>query len=225
MTRLRLHELRRHDGFTLVETLIAMTMFLLVLMAIFQLFDPSQATYLASTRKMDAQQNARVAMDTLIRQIRMTGYFPENVATPPANPQLTNSVQTATNTTLSVYGDLDGSGASNVFTFCLDSGGIRRVKGAQGNAASYTCANGDVLAEAVTGLSFAYFDANDTPVPNPPTAPFQLDTINTGVAPTFVNVAQRSIVRRVVITLTAQEASGAGTQVYTLTSDVRFRNP
>jgi len=217
--------LRSQDGFTLVELMVAMSIFLLILVGIFQVFDPSRNAYQVSTRKLDVQQNARVAMDRMARQIRMTGYFPENIDNNNAN-DLSNSVQVATDAALSVAGDLDGTGASSAYTFCRDSSGLRRVSGAIGTGASYTCSNGTLMAESVTALSFAYFDSANNPVPNPPTAPFNLDAQGLGAAPSFANVAQRSIVRRVVISVTAREnVPGQGFQTYTLTSDVRLRNP
>jgi prepilin-type N-terminal cleavage/methylation domain-containing protein len=211
-------------GFTLVEVLVALSIFLLILMGIMQIFEPSNMAYQTSQHKVDVQQNGRIAMDVISRQIRMAGYFPENIDTNTANDQA-NTVEVATNAALALAGDLDNSGATNAFLFCLDSGGLRRVKGARGTAASYTCSNGSVLAESVTSLTFAYYDANNAPIPNPPTAPYQLDGQAVGV-PSFVNTTQRSAVRRVVITLTARETvPNQPAQTYTLTSDVRLRNP
>ena len=92
---------------------------------------------------------------------------------------------------------LDGSGVTNAFLFCLDSGGLRRVQGARGVAGSYVCSGGAVLAESVTSLAFAYYDANNNPLPDPPTAPYQLDGQAVGV-PSFANTTQRAAVRRVV---------------------------
>ena len=218
---------RGQDGFTLVELLITMSIFTLVLMGIFQIFEPSNAAYVSSEHRLGVQQNARISMDMVVRQIRMAGYFPENVDTDTTN-DIANpvSVQVATDAALAVAGDLDGSGTSSAFLFCRDVSGLRRVKGALGVATSYQCATGDILAESVTRLSFAYYDANNNPVQNPPTAPFQLDGQPVGVAPTFINTTQRSAVRRVVITMTARESvPGQPDQTYTLTSDVRFRNP
>ena len=217
--------LRGQGGFTLVELMVAMSIFLLILVGIFQVFDPSRNAYQASSRKLDVQQNARIAMDRMARQIRMAGYFPENLDNNAAN-DVSNSIQVATESALSVAGDLDVTGASSAYTFCLDTTGLRRVSGAIGNAGSYTCSNGTLLAESVTALSFAYFDSANNPVPNPPTGPFNLDAQGLGAAPSFVNVAQRSIVRRIVIMVTAREnVPGQGFQTYTLTSDVRLRNP
>lgn len=222
---MRRARLAQQDGFTIVEVLVALSIFLLILMGIMQVFEPSNLAYQASQRKLNVQQNGRVAMDVMVRQIRMAGYFPENIDTNVANDQ-TNSIEIATDQALAIAGDLDGSGASNAFFFCLDGGGLRRVRGARGAAASYTCSSGEVLAESVTSVGFAYYDANNNPVPNPPTGPYQLDAQVAGAVPSFANTAQRAAVRRVVITLTAREnVPNQPAQTYTLTSDVRLRNP
>ena len=216
---------RRGNGFTIVEVLVALSIFLLILMGIMQVFEPSNLAYQSSQRKLNVQQNGRVAMDVMARQIRMAGYFPENIDANAANDQ-TNSIEIATNTALAVAGDLDNSGATNTFFFCLDSGGLRRVRGARGAVGSYTCSNGEVLAESVSSVGFAYYDGNNNPVPNPPAAPYQLDGQAPGAAPNFAVTAQRAAVRRVVITLTARETvPNQPAQTYTLTSDVRLRNP
>ena len=216
---------RGQAGFSLVEMLVALSVFLLILMGIFQVFDPSNTAYMVSERKLDVQQNARVAMDIMTRQIRMAGFFPENFDTNPANDQA-NKLEIATNAALAVAGDLDGSGSTSAFFFCLDSGGLKVVKGARGVAGSYTCSSGNVLAESVTSLGFAYYDTNNAALPNPPTAPYQLDNQPVGAAPSFATTTSRGAVQRIVITLTAQETiPNQPAQNYTLTSDVRLRNP
>jgi len=217
--------LRGQEGFTLVELMVAMSIFLLILVGIFQVFDPSRNAYQVSERKLGVQQNARVAMDRMARQIRMAGYFPENTDADNTN-DLSNSVQVATESGLAVSGDLDMLGASSVYTFCLDNTGLRRVRGTIGNGASYICGNGELMAESVTGLRFAYFDSANNPVPNPPPSTYNLDAQGMGGAPSFASVTERSAVRRIVIMVTAREnVPNQPAQTYTLTSDVRLRNP
>jgi hypothetical protein len=85
----------------------------------------------------------------------------------------------------------------------------------------------EVMAESIIGLRFTYYDANDTPIPDPPGTPYTLDGEGPGGVPTFVDTTQRGAVRRVVVTLTARElvpGQPGQTQTYTLTSDVRLRN-
>jgi len=225
---MRIKTLRGQSGFTLVELMVAMSIFLLILVGVFQVFDPSSRAYSTSERKLDVQQNARVAMDVMARQIRMAGYFPENIDADNTN-DLSNSIQVATESALSIAGDLDGTGVSNVFTFCRTSAGLWRVKGPIGVAASYTCPSGtqsDLLAESVTGLSFAYFDANNTPIPSPPTGIYSLDGQGLAAVPSFANTTARGAVRRIVIAVTTRESvPNQPAQTFNLTSDVRLRNP
>ena len=210
---------------TLLELIIGAAIFLVVLLAAYQVFDASHATYSSGQRKVDVQQNARAAMDELMRQIRVAGYFPENFTIPPPATPLVNPIQVAANNALAIYGDVDGSGASNVFLYCLDGTLLRRTRAAQGAAAAYTCASGDIVADNITSLSFTYFDANNNPVPNPPAAPYRLDGEGVGAAPAFASTAERGAVRSVLITLTAQEdVPFQQAQTYTLTSSVRLRN-
>jgi len=223
--------LRNQDGFTLVEMMVAISIFLLILVGVFQVFEPSNKAYLNSQHKLGVQQNGRVAMDTIVRQIRMTGYFPENVNDTNLANDVSNRIQAGSESALAVAGDLDGSGSSNVFMFCLDpaappNGGLKVGRGPLGTAASYICSNGNVLAESVTALSFAYFDAANNPIPNPPTAAYNLDNQALGGAPAFATTTQRAAVARIVIKLTARESvPGQPAQTYDLASDVRLRNP
>src|SRR5881392_3642597 len=77
--------LRRQDGFTMVELLVALSIFMLIVVGILQIFEPSNAANLSSQRKLSVQQNGRVAMDVVVRQIRMAGYYPENFDANPLN--------------------------------------------------------------------------------------------------------------------------------------------
>jgi hypothetical protein len=213
------------DGFTVVEVLVALSMFLLILLGIMQVFEPSSLGYPSVQRPLNAPRNGRAAMDVMARQIRMAGYFPENIDTHHANDQ-SNAVEVATDNVLAVAGDLDGTGASHTVLFCLDAGGLRRVQGPRGVPGSYACRSGALLADGVSRLAFAYYDAQNNPVPNPPAAAYALDGQMVGSPPSFATTTQRAAVRRVVITLTATEAvPNQPPQTYTLTSDVRLRNP
>ncbi|HEX9898108.1 MAG TPA: prepilin-type N-terminal cleavage/methylation domain-containing protein, partial [Candidatus Methylomirabilis sp.] len=68
MTNTRIRS--RQQGFSLIELVIGMAIFLLVLLAVYQLFDTGSATYRSGQRKVDVQQNARVALDEVVRQLR-----------------------------------------------------------------------------------------------------------------------------------------------------------
>jgi type II secretory pathway pseudopilin PulG len=230
-------------GFTIVELLIAISVFFLVLAGLFSILGPSNAMYSAGHRKLDVQQSARVAMDMIVRELRMAGYFPENFDATPGNDIAVadrNAVQVGTDTGLAIYGAatgcLDGNAdglcdadqtplgpRSRVFLFCLNGTNLVAKVNALGVADSYTCTatnvEQQVLATNITALTFTYFDINNAVLPGP------LDGQGLGVAPAFAVTAQRAAVRSVAITLTAQDAvPGQAPQVYTLRSNVRLRN-
>jgi prepilin-type N-terminal cleavage/methylation domain-containing protein len=232
-------------GFTLIEVLIALSLFFLIMTGIFQLFGPSNVMYTAGQRKVDVQQSGRVGMDAMVRQIRMAGYFPENFDTPGTGndiaPADRNPIQIGTGTALAIYGAANGcadanndgfcddpqpAGRSQVFLFCLTGNTLLSKVGAQGAFASYDCsdpaptdpAQTRVIADNITSLTFAYFDENYNPLAAP------LDGEGLGI-PGFGSIAARSAVRTVVITMTSQEnVAGQAPQTYTLSTAIRLRN-
>ena len=219
----------RH-GFTLIELLIGMSIFLLILLGIYQMYEANRATYVRGSRRVDVQQNARVAIDEMAKELRMAGYFPENFTTPAASPLLTNAIQVGTDAALVIYGDVDASGTSSIFMYCLDTSVsppvVRRGKGAADpatskgtDAAAYTCSSGIVLAENITSLGFQYYDTNNALLST------SLDGETVGSIPAFGTTTNRRAVRTVVVTLTGQaDVPGQAAQQFTLTSSVRLRN-
>ena len=216
---------REQAGYSVLEALVALTLFIIVMAAAMSIYAPSRQLYTRGERQTDIQQNARLAMGEMTRQIRMAGYFPENLTTPPPPLGLDNRILAATNVALVIHGDVDGSGASNAFMYCLTGNSVRRKRGAADDAASFTCTGGDVLAENVTGLHFTYYDTNGDPVPDPLTSNYQLDNQGMGAVPDMSVVTQREVVRRVVIRVTLEtETLVNQTEGYQLISDVFLRN-
>lgn len=62
------------QGFTLIELLVAMVVALLTVAAMLGVFATSQRTYRVQERITDTQQNARVGLELLVRDVRMAGY-------------------------------------------------------------------------------------------------------------------------------------------------------
>jgi prepilin-type N-terminal cleavage/methylation domain-containing protein len=238
---MRLQQPDRQQGFTLLEVLVSTSIFLLILMGIYNVFDTSRATYASGLKKADVQQSARFAMEEMAKRVRLTGYFWENFfAVPLPSPLLQDSIRIATNNTLVVYGDLDNSGASNIFLFCFDaaSSSIIRKKSPAADintVASYTCAAdagaehgvGDIiLSQNVSTLQFTYFDVNNAAI-GATTGTYQLDGQAAGAVPDFGAhpPVLRRTVRTIVITLVAKEdVPQQASQQYTLTSTIRLRN-
>ncbi len=102
------------QGFTLIEVLIAMSVFFIVLFAVYTTFDTSQATYAAGEQRADIQQNARVAMEVVGADLRLAGYgFPQATTTfdptvsclPGNEVAIPASITNATATSITFWGD------------------------------------------------------------------------------------------------------------------------
>jgi prepilin-type N-terminal cleavage/methylation domain-containing protein len=65
--------MRREHGFSLLETLIAMSLMLIVTASIFSLMNPAQGNFSAEPEISDMQQRLRVGADTLYKDLVMAG--------------------------------------------------------------------------------------------------------------------------------------------------------
>ncbi len=65
---------RKSQGFTLVELMVAVTISLIILVAVAQLFATSRSTYGLEENLARVQENGRFAMEFLTQDIRMAGY-------------------------------------------------------------------------------------------------------------------------------------------------------
>jgi prepilin-type N-terminal cleavage/methylation domain-containing protein len=214
----------RERGFTLAETMVAMTIFLFILLAVMTTYSPNREIQVSGERRVDVQQNARLALADMARDIRTAGYFPENFAPTPADPPLATAVRLGTDEVLGIYGDTDGSGASTLLFYCLQGDRLLKIRGAVNSAGSYTCSGGQVIAERAADLQFRYYDASNNPIPDS-SGSFQLDDQAAGGVPTLVDTTERAGVRKVVITLVMRdELPRRGEYLYALTSEIMLRN-
>jgi prepilin-type N-terminal cleavage/methylation domain-containing protein len=216
-------------GLTLIEVMVSLLIFLVVLMALYQLFDSSHSTYSSGTRRQDVQQQARLAMDEIVRALRMAGYVPENYDASTANDLTgTARIHVATPNALAVFGDLDGSAASAAFLYCQSGTSVLVKRGTDtANSVTYRCTEDNVvptlttnvIADNVSLLRFTYFDVNGAQLTG------NLDGKTVAAALDLAPRTQRDAVRTIVVTLQATEtAPHQKTQMFTLTSTVRLRN-
>ena len=66
--------LRKKDGLTLIELLVALAASAILTAGVYHTFISQQKTYTVQDQVVDTQQNVRVALDRMIREIRMAGY-------------------------------------------------------------------------------------------------------------------------------------------------------
>ena len=74
MKLFRQHMMRIH-GFSLVELMVALTIGLIILSSVSMLFVSSKKTYTTQDRLARLQENARFAMQFIIKDLRLTGYY------------------------------------------------------------------------------------------------------------------------------------------------------
>jgi len=66
--------LKKNNGVTLIELLVAMAISAILIAAIYRTFISQQKTYTVQEQVVDMQQNVRVAINRMMREIRMAGF-------------------------------------------------------------------------------------------------------------------------------------------------------
>jgi type IV pilus assembly protein PilW len=171
-------------GFTLVEVLIAMLLSGIVMASIYSAFQSQQNSYLAQEQVSEMQQNVRIGLDMLARDIRLAGYNPDggagsgfvdgiNFNTEPVNTNATRIAFTA---------DLNGDGDIDIATVDINNNGsidladmeriAYRLNGT--NLERYSSVTGftawQTVAEHVENVEFQYVLANGTQTTTPTAA-------------------------------------------------------
>jgi type IV pilus assembly protein PilW len=201
-------------GFSLVELLIAMAVGMVILGAMYGLFTIQSKQLGNQDVITEMQQNARMALDIVTREVRMAGYNPSGTltrctGTTPTASTTCVGIRTAAASTISFTTDLNGngslaSGSANpneniVFDRYLSAGVYSLGRTSNGVK--------QPVIEHLDLLSFSYVDAN-------------------GAAST--NLAE---IREIVITIRTiaskkdpAYAANSGFRTYTLTARVAPRN-
>lgn len=154
-TRRRLLEILRDErGFTLTEMMTTTMIMLVVLLALFGIFDMSLKVFSYGNNKVEAVESARVGMEKMEREIRQ--------AYAPSGAQM---FDTWTSTQIRFGNDLDGNGV----IACPNSTGRCEKIGYRLNGTTLgrdntsagttnTVANLQPVAEHVQSLTFTYYD-------------------------------------------------------------------
>lgn len=83
---------RKSSGFSLIELMIAILIGLIVINGVIQIVISSKRSYLDNQAVSQIQENARFALDTLSREIKMAGYFG---CMPESGGEIESTVETA----------------------------------------------------------------------------------------------------------------------------------
>ena len=208
MTVWRIISIDEQRGFTLVELLIAAAVLGPLVIALFHVVETMQGVYRKGEGRADLQQDARIVMARIVRELRFGGLDPSDVI--PHLP-IQAVIQTAETSRIAFVGDTNGDGRSKKIEYRLDLSPdrpvLRRQQWSTWNNGWSSTNGAQPLAEGIATVEFTYYGAD-------------------GIA---IASGERSgrlgEIRRVGIVIGAAAPSGqtpAGT--YRLVSEVRMRN-
>jgi len=140
-----------HYGFTLTELLVAMGISGIVMASTYSVYHSHQKTYVAQEQVVAMQQNLRVAMYYMEREIRMAGYDPTQSAAAGIATANGNSIRV----TLDITEDGDTGDADEDITYCLSD--------SDGDGDNDLERNGNLIAENIDALDFVYLEEYNTP--------------------------------------------------------------
>ena len=165
-----------HYGFTLTELLVAMGISGIVMASTYSVYHSHQKTYVAQEQVVAMQQNLRVAMYYMEREIRMAGYDPTQSGAAGIVTADGNSIRVTSDIHDGV--DNDGDGTADEDDEVGNADGV--IDPANGNEdITYSLSdndgdgdndlerNGNLIAENIDALNFAYLDESGTVLATP----------------------------------------------------------
>jgi type IV pilus assembly protein PilW len=195
----------RQDGFSLLELLVASGLFFSLMVGVLTLYAQTHRGWARGQSRIESQQSARVAVESMAREIRLAGYDPSGAIETLDEPA---AVQTAEGAALTFLADTNGDAVTDRVTYRLVGARVLR-EFSSWDGSSFTAPLTSLVAEGVSSLVFGYSDAA-APANNPIAAPVEEDDL--------------ASIRRVTVDLvTTQETSGRR-ESYPLIMDVQLRN-
>jgi type II secretory pathway component PulJ len=160
---------------SLAEFLTSLAILGLVLSSVYTLLHHGQQTYAVSAAHAEAQQNARVALDRLVREIRQAGRGGDSAADFPA-------ISVAERSRVVLHVDLDGDGVlgarRETISWRLGGGVLRRDAGG----------GGQPIIEGVRDFSLTYRDERGVPT----TVPAEVRSVRVSLTAGAVSAAGAS---------------------------------
>lgn len=158
------------NGFTLIEMMIAMAISLLVLSGVYEVFTSQQKAYTIQDQVAEMQQNARVAMDIMTREIKMAGYIAEqwfggmapSVDISYNPPNIGNGtpedIEENGANAITFEADVDGDGITETVRYSIDTTNAELEREVwKLNGAAWDASGGaQPIAENITSLIFTY---------------------------------------------------------------------
>lgn len=147
--------IRDESGFTLVEVLVTIMLMTMVMFALYAMFDMSLRVYGVGNDTVETNENARVALDRMEREIRSAWHSGSACDASSATGFLVDSGSSPTSITFSNC--LSNTGLPTEIRYSMSGDDLVRSEGG---------ASAEPLADLGDGgvLEFEYLDASSTPV-------------------------------------------------------------
>jgi type IV pilus assembly protein PilW len=172
-------ERKREAGFSLVEMMIVIAILGVVMAAMYSMFTHQQKSYSVQDNVAMMQQNVRVGLDYLVKDIRMAGYIPEDIPFDPDDPPVpepsttepssdvagqlftdgvAESIEQATVNSFTFQGDIDNDAVTETVQYALNGTDLT-MEVWQWNPVTSTwnpSSGPQIIAEDIENLAFTY---------------------------------------------------------------------
>ena len=192
-------------GFTLLEALVALAVFGFVTVGAMTLYASNQDAYRRGQTQAESQQNARVALQSVARELRVAGYDPSGVVATLTSP---TPIQVANANGLTFVADVTQDGVLDQVSYQLQGGRLVRSISSWDGTAFPTPVPGE-LASGLSELTLTYFDG---------TIP-----VNANL-PSPVTTSSLADIRRIRLGLVASDSAIGAQKSFPLFVDIRLRN-
>ena len=163
------------QGITLVELMIVAGLLGLVVAAMYNMFTFQQKSYSVQDDVAVMQQNVRVGLEYMVKEIRMAGYIPEGI--PPNNSAPTSgvagesftdpsnvseSIEEATSCAITIQADVDGDARTETVRYVLvssadgSSTNLTRESWEWNGSWSAEGSGPEIVAENIDSIGFTY---------------------------------------------------------------------
>jgi type II secretory pathway component PulJ len=203
-------------GFTLIEVMIAMGFSLAILASIYGFFRAQTHTTKGQESRMEAHEYAMAVMDSMVREIRNTGYFPNN-GTPCTNVANAGGIVAASIDSFRLVYDMNNDGdcgdANEDVSFTYDGANRNILR------------NGAVLTDGnATAVAFTYYPQQTS---GTAPAPYCISGgvpsgCNGALAANWANVQKIDI--SVTVRARSQDTEYGGQSTITMSSTADLRN-
>ncbi len=169
-------EYTREKGFTLTELMIVTALLGLVLSGMYNMFVHQQKSYSVQDDVSIMQQNVRVGLGYLVKDIRMAGYIPEDIPFDPAKPPVptpsntepstdvsgqpftdgdAEPIEEATATAITLQADIDNDAKTETVRYSLNGTDLT-MEVWEWNGGWGASSGLEIIAEDIESLTFTY---------------------------------------------------------------------